>query len=438
MIDSVTDCVNTSLPPHSITDEAGVLSCIMQKPELIHDVFHHLQTESFYDLKHQILYSALREKHESSEPIDMITLQTSLRESGNLENLGGVLWLSNVQDAAPSPQNFESYLRVVIDKSIRRRMIKRIGKLNQLAEAGHPLEEIANYGRSLFEFESPNSIPVLDGSQSGQLLVDDLERRHNLNGELSGLDTGFDRFNSLTEGLQFGEQTLIGARPSMGKTAIGLNIFEHAVFRRGIPSLLVSLEMSTASVMRRILSSHCSIPMNDIRRGSYTHENFQSFMGFNRIVNRMPLYIIDATFGLSIGELCYRVRSSVLKHGIKLVVIDYLQKIQPAAKQEKRTYEIGDISGKLKSLAVETKAAFLTLAQLNRESEKDKGRVPRISDLADSGQIERDADTIALIHRDRTDPSGETQLVIGKQRDGETGVVNLTFNGKYCRFENAP
>lgn len=429
--------MNDELPPHSLECEAGILSCLLQSPvEVFGEIGNKIRADSFYDLKHKILFSTLRQKFDAQEVIDLTTVVSTLKDDGQLEKLGGIAWLSEIQDCAPSVSHVSEYVREVTDKQIRRRIIQKSHQLAKWAGNGHSLDEITNFGRSLFDIDSLKEIPVLDARQSGVALMDDLERRFRLNGELSGLDTGFPGLNEMTEGLQFGEQTIIGARPSMGKTAIGINIFQHAVFKRGVPSLFVSIEMSVAALMRRIMSSFCSIPVKEIRRGSYTQENFEKFAEFQRVLQKAPIHILDAVGGISISDLRHRVRSYVKKHGIRLVGIDYLQKIYPSSKHEKRTYEIGEISGQLKSLAVETGAAFLTLAQLNRESEKDKGRRPRISDLADSGQIERDADTIALIHRDRADESGATELIIGKQRDGETGVVNLRFNGVFCRFES--
>jgi len=188
--------------------------------------------------------------------------------------------------------------------------------------------------------------------------------------------------------------------------------------------------------MRRMCAARERIPMNEIRRGSYSDATFKRFTVFRAYAAKAPFYITDAVRGIGIDELCAAIRRRVRKHGIRLVIIDYLQKVRAREKQEKKTYEIGEVSSALRSLAVSTGAALVTLAQLNRESEKDKGRPPRLSDLGDSKQIEQDADTVILIHRKREEQSGPASLIVAKQRDGEVGIVKMYFNGPFARFEN--
>ena len=278
--------------------------------------------------------------------------------------------------------------------------------------------------------------PASDSKNLFTNLADDLEARFNRQGKLSGLATGFSGLDRLTDGLQGGEQSVIAARPSMGKTAIGLNIVQRVCFDDKVPTLIITAEMSRTALMRRLMSSIMDIPMQTMRQGSFTEVEFRKISSFKGIMEKTPLWIEEAVSGIDVNRLAAVVRRACRKQGVKLVLIDYLQKIRPAKRHEKRTYEVGEVSETLKALAVQTGAAFLTLAQLNRESELQKGRPPRLSDLADSGQIERDADMVALIHRKRDDATGETKLIIAKQRDGELGVVDLKFNGTYCRFEN--
>jgi replicative DNA helicase len=215
-----------------------------------------------------------------------------------------------------------------------------------------------------------------------------------------------------------------------------LNILEKACFKDKIPAVFVTLEMSIPALMRRLASSWTEIPMSIIRRGSYTEQDFHKLTNFRAMAAKAPVWFINGVGGMGIGQLCAAVRRRVKKDKAKLVIIDYLQKIKSSEKKEKYTYEVGEVSTRLKALAVSTNASLLTLAQLNREPERDKSRIPRLSDLADSGQIERDADTVGLIHRDKTSAIGKTHLIIAKQRDGETDSVELYFNKTLCRFEN--
>jgi replicative DNA helicase len=268
------------------------------------------------------------------------------------------------------------------------------------------------------------------------LLIDDLEWRSNLNGARSGLSTGFVELDNMLDGLQLGEMVVIGARPSIGKTAIGINIIHRVAVVEKIPSLFISLEMSSKALMRRVLSSSHDISMSSIRRGRFTEGEFKSVAKHNNTHLERQMFIIEAISGLDINRLCASARGLVRRHGIKLIVVDYLQKVKPSRSLEKRTYEVAEVSGALKALAVATNTAVVALAQLNRESEKSKSGIPHMSDLGDSGQIERDADVVALLHRDKNDPTGKTTLIVAKQRDGETGMVDLKFNGPFARFEN--
>lgn len=269
-----------------------------------------------------------------------------------------------------------------------------------------------------------------------QGLVDDLQRRFDLQGKPSGVITGFVDLDEKTDGLQFGEQTLIAARPSAGKTALGLNILHRACLVDKVPCLFVTCEMSVPLLMRRLLSSWANIPLKELRSGNFDQKSFVKFSAFQRLCKESPLHFVNGVSGMNISHLSACVKRSIRTHKIKLVIIDYLQKIRPMERHEKRTYEVAEVSGQLKAIAESTGTAFLTLAQLNRESVKDKTpRPPRLSDLADSGQIERDADTVMLIHRDYGNPS-EAKIIIAKQRDGETCAVDMDFNGAFCRFQS--
>ncbi len=422
------------LPPHSIECEQGVLSCILQNPACLPDAIERLKSDSgiFYDLRHQLIYSELLRMLDERLSVDLITLMQRLKDGGVLEQIGGISYLNQIQDIAPSAANLGFYADTVEDEAMRRRVIASCTEIIQKAGNAASSAMLAADLEKVLALQSEKQIVAcLDGAQAGELMISDLQRRMELEGKLSGLDTGLPDLNYMTEGLQFGEQFIVGARPSQGKTALGLSIFKHCAFN-GIPSLFISLEMSVESVMRRMLSMHTNIPLREVKRGNYTDSEFGKFASFKALCKKHPMHIIDGVSGMSIREISSVVRRKVVQHGIKLVVIDYIQKIKPSEKQEKKTYEIGDISGRLKALAVELDIALLTLAQLNRENTKEKGRTPRLSDLADSSQIERDADTVGLLHKQED----STLLIIAKQRDGEVGLIRLYFNGTYTRFES--
>lgn len=352
--------------------------------------------------------------------------------------------ISGAAEAVPSVHQLSDYAAALNDCRDRREAATALHSAAYSAvNAQVPIVDTLAGLEKALDARGGSTIPkVHSGFDVSKLLIDDLERRYKLNGALSGIPTGFTEWDKLTDGLQYGEQTLIAARPSAGKTALAMNVAEYACLKCSFPTLFVSLEMSEVALHRRLTSSFCKIPMWELKRGTVGQESSDEINAFNMMMKKVPLFYLDAVAGIDVNRLCAAVRRHVRKHGIKLVIIDYLQKIRPAQRQEKKTYEVGDVSGAVRALAVSTGAAFLTLAQLNRESDKDKGRLPRLSDLGDSKQIEQDADGVAMIHRPRSDhdgkqiPGDQAVLIVNKQRDGETGTLELNFDGRYCRFEN--
>jgi replicative DNA helicase len=422
------------LPPHSEDSERGLLGCVLLESKHLGLIIERVKSdpEVFYDLRNQHIYRAMLQMSDSGNPVDIITLQEQLKENQVLEQIGGIPYLLTLQDVVSVASNWSYYADTIIEMHSRRRLIKSCIEIINKAQASAKIESVISDVEKVLAAQSErNLINVLDGGGAANKMVTDLEKRMELNGRLSGLDTGFIDLNSMTEGLQLGEQFVIGARPSQGKTAIGLSMFKHNAFG-GIPSLFISCEMSVESIMRRLLSMHMSVPLRIIRRGGYTEELLAKFASFHAACRKHPMQIVDAVSGINIRDLCSKVKRHVAQFGTKFVVVDYLQKIRPSERHEKKTYEVGDISGRLKALAVECNVAMLTLAQLNRENTKEKGRAPRLSDLADSGQIERDADTVGLLYKQ----PDHTKLIIAKQRDGETGLINLAFDGDFVRFGN--
>ena len=339
-----------------------------------------------------------------------------------------------------SPAQTGFFISVIADTDKRRRLAQAGSLLaSKASDTTKATDALLSEAETILYSESVKSFPVLDSKTVGKDLISDLQDRFDNKGKLSGVGTGFRYLDRLTNGLQFGEQAIIAARPSVGKTAIALNTTIEAAIKNKIPTLFMTLEMRPAALLRRMLASYSSVSMGELRSGEFTEVAFAKFMEFQKVLNASPLYVVNCISGIDINRFSAVVRRAHRQHGIKLVVTDYLQKIKPSSKSEKRTYEVAQVSEALKAMADSTKTAFLTLAQLNRESEKDKGRPPRLSDLADSAQIERDGDMIGLLDRKRTkeDPQGENAtLYIAKQRDGEVDAVHLKFNGQFCRFEN--
>lgn len=422
------------LPPNEPEMERAIIGCILQKPEIADECIARFKSggEVFFDLKNRDAYLKLLALRQAGKPID---ITTALRAVGDLE------FLTTCENAAPSPENFSYYADKISEAFMLRKTMAACSEAaasvyDNAESAETVISSIETKLQSIREIRSTDV--VVRGGKSAVLLTNHLEERFNLQGRKSGLVTGLSQFDELTDGLQAGEQTIIGARPSQGKTALATTIIHKVCLLDKNPTLVITLEMSIHALCRRILANHCRFPLGDLRAGRFTDCDMEKFAQFNLLLNTSPIFFMDAISGTDSGRICATIRRMVKSEGIKLVVIDYLQKIQACGKFEKRTYEVAQVSGALMAAAKDSGCSLLTLAQLNRESEKDKTpRLPRISDLADSGQIERDADTIGLLHRNRAENGGrDALLIVAKQRDGDVGNCEMNFEGQFSVFEN--
>lgn len=461
------------LPPHSIEAEQGVLGCLLlspnecittclervRSPRVIHDIRGkdadaEIQTAFFYDLKHQSIFETLVDMYEQKEAIDIITLQQRLKDKKQLDLVGGVAYLSHLADGVPSAANLDFYLNIVSDKYILRKMVLTcLSMVNQAhefeGEMPRLLDEVESRILKISEErvkETGNTIKELVHASFAKI-----EEYHNRKGAISGIATGFPDFDKMTDGLHAGEMVVIAARPAMGKTSLAMNIAEHVAIDLRLPVAVFSLEMTAESLVTRTLFSRARMNFKSVRDGFMANRDFPKLMAAAGKLSTAPLHI-DDTPGLSILQLRARARRLQHQHGIKLIVIDYLQLLHSTSRRasDNRQQEIAEISGGVKALAKELKLPVIVLAQLNREMEREKNRKPRLSDLRESGAIEQDADLVGLLYqpnRGEDEDGGPreeipsegipTSLVIAKQRNGPTGDVNLTFLKSYTRFESA-
>ena len=444
------------LPPHSIECEQGVLGCCLLDPnQCIAECIEKLKDDgksAFYDLRHQTIYETLAEMFDAKQPIDLITAQQHLKDRQLLEQIGGIAYLSQLQDAVPSAANLSYYLDHVREKYVLRKLIQTctsvVGKVfDYEGEVEALLDEVEK------EILHVNESRVKSGVQPINTLVHEaiatIENYFGRNGQLGGLATGFADLDKMTDGLHGGEMIIIAARPSMGKTSLAMNIAEHVAMELKLPVGVFSLEMSAASLILRMMCSLARVNLRSIREGFMSEADFPKLTHAAGRLSESKLFI-DDTAGLSILSLRARARRMHQQHGIKLFVIDYLQLCNSTARraQENRQQEIADISSGVKALAKELNVPIIVLSQLNRELEKDKSRKPRLSDLRESGSIEQDADLVGLLYKPNAgdDEDGATaeesdgvavNFLIAKQRNGPTGDVNLTFMKPYTRFESA-
>jgi replicative DNA helicase len=444
------------LPPHSPEAEMGVLGCILISPnDCMGECITKLKggSEVFYDLRHQTIFDLLAEMFDKREAIDLITVHQRLKDRQLLEQVGGIGFLSTLPDAVPSAANLSYYLDIVQEKYLLRKMIKvctevvgRVydyeGQVDALMDEVE--RDVLRISESRVQSQS-NTIKDLVKKAIGTI-----EDYHSRKGALTGIGTGFVDLDKMTTGLHGGEMIVIAARPSVGKTSLAMNIAEHVAVDERLPVGVFSLEMTADSLVLRMLCSRSRVNLRSVREGFLLERDFPKLTGAAGKLAGAPLFIDDSS-GLSILQLRAKARRMHQQYGIKLFVIDYLQLIHSTSRRaENRQQEIADISSGIKALAKELNVPVIVLSQLNREVEREKGRVPRMSDLRESGAIEQDADLVGLLYRptkqnEDEDSSNESDsdaiavnLLIAKQRNGPANEdVHLTFLKTYTRFESA-
>jgi len=443
------------LPPHSTEAEQGVLGCILLSPnDCMGECITSLKSaaDSFYDLRHQTIYGTLQEMYDAREGIDLVTLQQRLRDRKQLDTVGGLVYLSSLADAVPSAANLQYYLEIVREKHLLRRLIATCTDM-----VGRVYEHEGEVDTLLDEAERDILQVVESGVDASQADVKELvhkaintiEEYHTRQGMLTGIGTGFIDFDKMTTGLHEGEMVVIAARPSMGKTSLAMNIVEHVTLELGLPVGVFSLEMTAESLVLRMLCCKARVNLRDAREGFFSERDFPRLTQVAGKLSKAPLHI-DDTSGLSILQLRAKARRMHAQHGIKLLVIDYLQLLNSTSRraQDNRQQEIAEISSGIKALAKELRVPIIVLAQLNRDVEKRPKATPMLSDLRESGAIEQDADLVGLLYKPKPKSDDEDEgmeqseaepvnLLIAKQRNGPTGDVNLTFLKSFTRFESA-
>lgn len=444
------------LPPHSVEAEQGVLGCALLSPnECIGECVEKLKDEgkeTFYDLRHQTIYEELVDMFNTREPVDLITVQQRLKNKGLLDQVGGIAYLSQLQDAVPSAANMSYYLEIVREKYLLRKMITTctdvVGRVYDYeGEVDALMDEVERDVLRISESRAQGN--VIATKELVNRAIGTIEHYFSRQGVMNGIPTGLADLDRMTDGLHPAEMIVLAARPSMGKTSLAMNIVEHIVLESKLPVGVFSLEMSAESLILRMLCSIARVNMRSIREGFMKDSDFPKISAAAGRLASAPLFI-DDTSGLSILQLRARARRMSQQHGVKFFVIDYLQLLHSTARrsQENRQQEIADISSGIKGLAKELRVPVLVLSQLNRDMEKDKNRKPRLSDLRESGSIEQDADLVGLLYKANTGddedgpPPEESEgiavnLLIAKQRNGPVGDVNLTFLKSYTRFETA-
>ena len=440
------DIARIKMSPHSIEAEQSVLGGLLLSADGWDAVAETVASADFYRHDHRVIFRQIARLAEAAEPVDVITVADKLEASGELEGAGGLAYLAELAQNTPSASNIRAYAQVVRERASLRKLIEAA---QEIADSGFNPD-----GRSSEELidEAERRImqvgeqgPKAGGPQGVNPLLESalgrIEELFNSGGDITGLSTGFKDLDNMTSGLQPSDLIIVAGRPSMGKTSFAMNLVENAVLAQERPILVFSMEMPSAQLVTRMLSSIGRIDQTRIRNGKLEQEDWPKLSTAVTKLKDVPLFI-DDTPALTPTEIRSRARRIHREHGdLGMIMVDYLQLMQIAGSSEGRTAEISEISRSLKAIAKEFNCPMVALSQLNRSLEQRPNKRPVNSDLRESGAIEQDADVIMFIYRDEvyneeSPDKGTAEIIIGKQRNGPIGICRLAFIGPYTRFEN--
>ena len=432
------------IPPHDIEAEQAILGCMLTDKDAVVSAIEVLKEESFYREDNRAIFAAIYSLYAKSEPVDIITVKAELVETGNFERVGGLEYLASLPERVPTTANVDKYIKIVEEKAALRELITTSNELVALGyDETEDVDSIMDMAeRKVFDLASKKNTKGY--SPLRDVLVesfDKIEKLYNNKGAFSGTPTGFYDFDRITSGLHGSELIILAARPAMGKSAFAINIATNVAVKAKVPVAIFNLEMAKEQVANRILSSEAMVDSNKIRTGQLEDDDWTKLATTLGKLSEAPIYI-DDTAGISIMEIRAKCRKLKLEKNIGLVVIDYLQLVQPTGRKNgTREQEISEISRSLKILAKELDIPVIALAQLSRSVEKREDKRPMLSDLRESGSIEQDADIVMFIHRDdyyndESERKNIAEIILAKHRAGSTGTVDLAWFPNFTKFEN--
>jgi|TARA_B100000085_G_scaffold69776_1_gene62497 replicative DNA helicase len=436
-----------SLPPHSTEAEVALIGGLIMDPngEAYDKIADLVSDRDFYHPENKAVFLAIQQLRENSKVTDVLTVSDYLDSNNTDLPQSAIEYLSEIIETTAGSSNVAEYAKIIREKALLRELIQISNDISQNAykPEGRSPNELVDIAESyIFEIAERGSKKGAFSMMSDLVkeTYDELDRRAQGGGGLTGVSSGFRELDNLTAGLQKGDLIIIAGRPSMGKTAFALNIAEHAALADEEPVAVFSMEMSASSLAQRMISSLGRVNSHSMRTGKLEERDWNRIDGAIQQIKNAPIYI-DDTPSLTPIELRARARRIQREKGLSLILIDYLQLMQVHGNKENRATEISEISRNLKALARELNVPIIALSQLNRSVEQRTDKVPQMSDLRESGAIEQDADLIAFIYREEvydpeTDKKGIAQINVAKQRNGAIGKFNLTWVGRYTKFEN--
>jgi replicative DNA helicase len=429
------------VPPHNVEAEESVLGSMLLSKDAIAEVLELLREDDFYRPAHRTVYRSVLELYSHGDAVDAVTVAEDLRRNGALADIGGAPFLHTLVASVPTAANAGYYARIVKEAGVLRRLIDVGTQIVQLGfETPQDTERAIDIAESLVYQVAQGRITedyhslrdVLTGT------LEAIERLHEDHREITGIPTGFPALDRLTSGLQPSNLIIVAARPAVGKSTLGLDVARHASVRAGVPTVVFSLEMSRTELVQRLMCAECTVDMQRLRTGRMEESDWTRLTRSLGKLADAPLYIDDSP-GTTMMEIRAKCRRLKQRHGLGLVVVDYLQLMQPSKRFENRQQEVSEISRSLKLLAKELEVPVIAISQLSRQTEARSDRRPMLSDLRESGALEQDSDVVLFIYRDELyDPEsprkGEADLILAKHRNGPTDTVTVTFQGQYSRF----
>lgn len=429
--------------PHSIEAEQSVIGCMMISRDAITVAADILEEDDFYSRQYALVYRAIVELNDAGKSVDVVTLQNKLKEKDAPPEVSSLEFVRDLMLAVPTAAHIKDYAEIVSEKAILRRMIKVNEEIAGICYVGKDsLEEILeNAEKGIFNIvQRRNTGDYIPIRQVVLNAMERIERASKTKGNVTGVATGFLDLDYKTAGMQPADLILIAARPSMGKTALVLNIAQYVAFKSDLPLAIFSLEMSREQLVNRLFSLESRVDSQHIRTGNLSDREWEDLIDGAGVVGRSKL-IIDDTPGISIPELRSKCRKFKMEQDIQMIIIDYLQLMSGNGRTDSRQQEVSEISRSLKALARELNVPVIALSQLSRAVEQRPDHRPMLSDLRESGAIEQDADVVMFIYRDDyynkdSDKKGIAEIIIAKQRNGPIGTVELAWLPDYTKFAN--
>ena len=429
------------IPPHSVEAEQSVLGSILLDKEAMISVSETLVPEDFYKEAHKVIYESMLKLYNSQSEIDLITLTDELRDQGYLDDIGGIAYITSLSTVVPTTSNIKYYVNIVKEKSISRQLISAANDIINLGYDGSAKVEyvLENAEKKIFDISqerATNDFQPINQVISEALFM--LEKLYEEKNDVTGLTTGFRDLNKKINGLQRSDLLLIAARPAMGKTAFALNLVQNAALKGDASVAVFSLEMSKEQLVQRMIASQSTVELKKIKTGTLADNDWPRITDGMAILSGAKIHI-DDTPGIKISELRSKCRKLKIEKGLDLVLIDYLQLMEGEGQNESRQQEIAKISRSLKILAKELDCPVVALSQLSRAPEQRADHRPMLSDLRESGSIEQDADIVMFLYRDEyynpdTEKKNIGEVIVAKNRHGETGTVELVWFGGIQKF----